>query len=460
MGDNDLISFITKSRAKKRTDGQIRASLQSVGWKPEKIDAAFRQVDSSGLSAEQKSDGLDYMPQNVQAAQKKEDARAEAARQSAQDAQQAAAKQQSSQSQLQAAQAAKSTAPQSPAPAKQPQPAIVPPAFPFQKQQPAPASAQTQQASAFPAKQQPSAFPAQPQPASAQQGAFSATQSAPAQQSGIFKPAQAAAQQAAQSLSQQAVNPTLASLGAGGKLPIGKNNLPMILAALVIIALAAAAFIYLGPKGEAPAVPAPSGQANNSSILPEANNSSQPPLNPTPKPTPLPPEQPPAGGEGQPILPSLPEAPATPPNNGAASPPAATPEPIPAEQPPVPAPEPAPTPAPEPPPAAPPAANASNASNTSANGTDLSVGYAQVFQRSSTRGTPASGFCIEYDLGHFIQLHYKMYYGSSCTSEKPNTGGYAWLDEFKADKCEFVPCCVNGPLGEYSKGYDTIYCGY
>ena len=83
MGDSDLIAFIQKSRGKKRADEQIRASLLSVGWKSEKIDSAFAQIDGQTLTAAQKSDGMDYMPQNVQAAKK------EGERQPAQDAQQA-----------------------------------------------------------------------------------------------------------------------------------------------------------------------------------------------------------------------------------------------------------------------------------------------------------------------------------------------------------------------------------
>ncbi|MFA6489663.1 MAG: hypothetical protein WCT52_03180 [Candidatus Micrarchaeia archaeon] len=448
MGDNDLISFITKSRAKNKTDEQIRSSLQSVGWKPEKIDAAFSQMDSGGLTAEQKSDGGDYMPQNVQAAQKKEDARQAII-------QQAAAKQQQPSSKPQPdageAQPAKQAPPQISPPAKQPQPAATPPAFPVK----------TPAASAFPAK---------PQTASTQIATGTASQPpANAQRGGIFKPLQAPsaqppAQMAPPAAQQPPANPSLTALGKDGMLPTGKSNLPMIAAALVIIALAAAAFIFLSPKAEAPAIPTPA-QTNNSSVLPEANNSSQLPLNTTPE---LQPELPlpPAGEEeGQPILPSLPAPPAAYPTEEMPVPPATNPEPVP----PAPAANTTPEPVPEPPPAvvAPPeqpqpAPNTSstNTSNQSSSNTDLSVGYAQVYQRGSTRGTPASGFCIEYELGHIIQLHYKMYYGAGCTSEKPNTGGFATIDEFKAEKCEFVPCCVNGPLNEYSKGYDLIYCGY
>lgn len=72
---------------------------------------------------------------------------------------------------------------------------------------------------------------------------------------------------------------------------------------------------------------------------------------------------------------------------------------------------------------------------------------------------PPSGYCIENSLGNFVQLHYKMYYGSECATEKPGQGAFVGLEQFKADKCELLPCCINGPLGEYSKKYDFIDCG-
>ena len=46
MADDELISFILRSREKKRSDDQISRALLSVGWKKERIAAAFQKIDS------------------------------------------------------------------------------------------------------------------------------------------------------------------------------------------------------------------------------------------------------------------------------------------------------------------------------------------------------------------------------------------------------------------------------
>ena len=73
-------------------------------------------------------------------------------------------------------------------------------------------------------------------------------------------------------------------------------------------------------------------------------------------------------------------------------------------------------------------------------------------------GYTASSFCVENELGNFIQLHYDLFYGTGCSLVKPDTGGFANLSTFEADKCETVPCCVKSLPGDLSKKYDEIDC--
>ena len=44
-GDEQLVSFILRARDKGRTDEQIARSLYSVGWRKERVDAAFRTAE-------------------------------------------------------------------------------------------------------------------------------------------------------------------------------------------------------------------------------------------------------------------------------------------------------------------------------------------------------------------------------------------------------------------------------
>ncbi|MCX8197417.1 MAG: hypothetical protein N3G80_03840 [Candidatus Micrarchaeota archaeon] len=45
MGDEELINYILRSRERGRTKEQIMRALCSVGWKKEKVEAAFRRID-------------------------------------------------------------------------------------------------------------------------------------------------------------------------------------------------------------------------------------------------------------------------------------------------------------------------------------------------------------------------------------------------------------------------------
>ena len=82
-----------------------------------------------------------------------------------------------------------------------------------------------------------------------------------------------------------------------------------------------------------------------------------------------------------------------------------------------------------------------------------------MFRRSNSLGYTASSFCVENELGNFIQLRYDMYYGNTCSLVKPGTTGFANLSTFEADNCETVPCCVKGAADSFSKKYDEIDCG-
>ncbi len=252
------------------------------------------------------------------------------------------------------------------------------------------------------------------------------------------------------------------------------SKLPTAIAVILIVLLAAAAYVAFMPKGAQ--VPPQNGLAvNNSTQLPpqgEQNISgNQTPALPEEVPVPANPS-PDDQTDGQPVLPVVPGGPSAPADPVVIYEPAPIPEPpvvavpepvaTPAPEPAVPAPTPepvAPTPAPEPAVSPTPSANASNSSNQSLTHDDYSSQYRVIFRRYSTGGLAPGAFCIARDLGNFVQLHYKMYYGADCVTEKPDQGAFTGFEAFKADKCEFVPCCIKGPLGEYSKGYDFIECG-
>ena len=50
-GDEQLVSFIAKAREKGRTDEQIARSLYSVGWRKERVDAAFMNANEARTGA-------------------------------------------------------------------------------------------------------------------------------------------------------------------------------------------------------------------------------------------------------------------------------------------------------------------------------------------------------------------------------------------------------------------------
>ena len=459
MGDSDLIAFIQKSRGKKRTDEQIRTSLISVGWKSEKIDAAFSQIDGQMLTAAQKSDGMDYMPQNVQAAQKKEDARL--ASQTAQAASQA--KQGGQQPQQPASSPAK-TAQQ---PALQSKPASAPP-----EQKPTPMPP-TIRPPVFPAKPA-AAAPASPPVSSSAKPAQASSQppqTAPAAQAQAA-PAQSE-QTAGKTLSavepRPVSNPSFAAISGG--FPAIKGGLPIAAIAIVLVILAAAIYISTSPR----APPSIQHIQSNNSSSPALNNSTAPQPSPSPSPVPNPPEPaasqnataPPAPNVSQPYLPSLPDGTQLPPSGQPAESPATNttpqPEPPPVQPVPAPAPNALPPDLQQSPPPAPSAANNSSQANQTGGANqslpDISSQYRQVFRRSNSLGYTASSFCVENELGNFIQLRYDMYYGNTCSLVKPGTTGFANLSTFEADNCETVPCCVKGAADSFSKKYDEIDCG-
>jgi len=61
--------------------------------------------------------------------------------------------------------------------------------------------------------------------------------------------------------------------------------------------------------------------------------------------------------------------------------------------------------------------------------------------------------------GTFIRAHWQEYWGGDCVTEKLRKEGYVNLSSIKST-CEFLPCCLNGPMKEYSIGYNWFECGY
>ena len=53
MAEDELINFILNSKEKKRTEEQIVRALLSVGWKKEKIEAAFRTLREQEFISQQ-----------------------------------------------------------------------------------------------------------------------------------------------------------------------------------------------------------------------------------------------------------------------------------------------------------------------------------------------------------------------------------------------------------------------
>ena len=80
-------------------------------------------------------------------------------------------------------------------------------------------------------------------------------------------------------------------------------------------------------------------------------------------------------------------------------------------------------------------------------------------QFTSTGPFPPDKFCTTTGNGTFYRAHYKGYYGGECVSGKPGTDGFANLSDV-ISVCSILPCCVSGPLNEYSTKYDWFECGY
>lgn len=84
--------------------------------------------------------------------------------------------------------------------------------------------------------------------------------------------------------------------------------------------------------------------------------------------------------------------------------------------------------------------------------------FSFIRQFSSSEVYSPSVFCANRNNGTFISTHYKEYWGGECVSEKGKEGTIN-ASEFPS-KCERIPCCLDGPLKEYSKRYDYFECGY
>ena len=61
-GDEQLISFIAKAREKGRSDEQIARSLYSVGWRKERVDAAFMNANEARTGAFAPAEGERHAP--------------------------------------------------------------------------------------------------------------------------------------------------------------------------------------------------------------------------------------------------------------------------------------------------------------------------------------------------------------------------------------------------------------
>ena len=472
MGEEDLVSFIQRSREKRRTDEQIKSTLLSVGWKKERVESAFRKA--AEIEAMRKRGELEPSPQKPPA-------------RGAQLPQQPSAAVQF---------------PSSPQGAAQPV-AIPPQAaqmLTYPQQQQTGQTPQSQQAAQPPQQQTPAPVAkkagfsfqgifGKKQQVPAQQGAFQAPSSAQqgAVQAGppaspppsyalqqILPPpipkippipgAQPAAIQpaAAQSPLQQIVaapaqqpqgkpaNQAFANLGVAPQ-PAAKMNklFPIIAAAILLLALVAG-YYFVVMKGGAstvqpgiPAIPnAPAKPANNqtlaklpgnqSAALPNqtANGSSPPNASNATIPN--------AGAENKTITPKPPSLPKNATQNQTA------PQ-QPKNQ------------------TAPPAQSApKNQSNaTSANKTaappPASPQYARMMPYESSGPYQPDKFCRE-NGGTFIRAHFRGYYGSQCTNDR-NIEGFVNLTAFKS-LCELIPCCIDEPPFEFSTKYDYFECGF
>lgn len=440
MSDDQLTSFVTRSRQKGRTDDQIKSALLSVGWKKERVDAAFASL--SQQPAAEASEAATLQP---------------------------AGKPQLQQPGIPPQQPAVPSQPQQPAPISQP----AGPAQPSQGKAPAkklsllgffgtvgklrlpklPARAQPQGAAQQPASQ----TATQPQEAAQQPQAASLPVQQPQRivPPAIFPPKVPASQPSqAPAMPQPAASPQpLQPAGASQPQPAAKSQF-LIKAAIVAILLIAAGAVYVMMSANQPASQPPAVPPINASGLNETQNntsaSGQEGANASSNGSAA--QLPPAIPPEQPHVP--PEQPAyTPPEQPEPQPPQVIYVNPPQEQPYVPPEQPVYVPPQEPayvPPAQPEAPSPAPGAEQ------------QSFARTNTYYTSGpftpEKYCQNEVNGTFIRAHYGEYFGGECASSKDKSG-FVNLSTFR-QACELIPCCVAGPYREYSLKYDYFECGY
>jgi hypothetical protein len=482
MGDEELVSFILRSREKGRSDEQITRALLSVGWQKDRVVAAFNHI------AEMKSSGelAEYVESNAEGAVRGQQKPTPAPIRQPQAG--SAPPMQGSQAQQEQAAAAQPALEAQPVPVQQiqstqmqarpesqqqaavtgGQPVAKKPLFsiPFiVKKAAQPVAEQGQQAAKKPLFVLPRLFGSRQSPVQqvresqpSQQEGAPAQQVPPSQPGGedkqsqfYYQPSQAQpfstpqqpVQQQPQDKEQNAavedINRYLRLVTSSRLIRIGAAAIFLVVVVIVIYfvflhggvesaAAAGATIPAYSPPPESQPSPEPPAQAGASTQ--ENNSSQQSPAaqlgaaqisQAPPQPTSSPPVQPAPNQSGNSSAQVQQAA-----SSASNIPVVIVPQP-----------------------------NSTNSSNQSQNAT-----YSRTRRFFTSGPFSPDRYCQNEGNGTLINIHYKVYFGSECTSEKPGIEGFVDLAQFR-ENCKILPCCfANSPLKSNSTRYDWFECGY
>jgi len=469
MGDEELTGYITRSREKGRTKEQIIRALYSVGWKKEKVEAAFQKLDDNknwqkgAASQTQPQQGKTNEPNSAsqqqiqmlqQSGQQKQQPAPQQPATPAQQAQPLQQQQNSQQSPIQLQPLQKKSLfalpalfqkKQPPQPLEtaqmapeQKKPFSLPPIFGKKSEQPVSQAASTQPA----AQQLPSSQQAVPQKSAQSEQRVIQSQAAKEQfrppsfegmkaAPGVFPPQTTftigsqhvsfgTAQPAANS-SPPTRNPAFSNLASAAASAAGKKSFLPSVAIAMLLLFAVGYYFFQMRAPEIPAVDGPRIELNKTES--KSANTTKPPVlqNTTKKPV-TPPKNTTKTNVSSPTVKQNASTPVknTPPAKNTTQPPTAN----------------------------------SSTQPINQTGTQHFSSHSVFY---SSDGDPPSKFCQGKNAALY-RVHYFDFYGTGCLNGKDKEG-YSFPLDFPY-ACDSIPCCYNDVSGSFSKKYDSFECGY